>query len=271
MTYRKRLKSSAPVFFVVGTLIFAGVEESSAQAGKVYSNCEEMRKDMIAAQVDGCNEASGSFRVEAQRVGYEVESCSWDGEMMGELSRAEAAGFISAAKLAEAEKFYQGVEGSHDLTDLRQFCEWAGCIVDDKVDILGKNDADTIPSVGTWSQHDENIHEAVVNRYEKKWTEDRQNDGTNSRNSSESEYEASREYYSKDFSQRINFLKDKLNSRESPILPGLRAAGKTVTTTVIPGVKEVRRILGNGKLAEKTIREAEKANEISERQRRQRK
>lgn len=250
MTYRKRLKSSAPVFFVVGTLIFAGVEESSAQSGKVYSTCEEMRKDVIAAQVDGCHEAVGSFRAEAQSVGYDYEgdmSCSWDGGMMGELSRAEAAGFISVAKLAEAEKFYQGVEGCHDPTDLRQFCEWAGCIVDDK--------------------HDENINEAVVNRYEKRWTEDRQNDDTNSWNSSESEYESSKKYEHEKNSERINILKTKLNSRESPYLTALKEAVPITRIKMLgKGVKKVGKKVGGRteRYGEMVDQGAEKIEEVKD-------
>lgn len=249
MTYRRILKSAVQAFVIAGTFMFTDVEKIYATGTRVYSNFEEFKNQALTGlhnQLEVCHR-------ERQKIWLQYVSGS---DVLDLLDRWDRL-------CADIEELRQVVEASDNPTDIRQHCESRGCTVGDFT-ILDENKANTTPSVGTWSQHDENIDGGQVSRYEKKWTEDRQNDDTNSWNSSESEYESSKKYEHEKNSERINILKAKLNSRKSPKLIGARTAMETAAKTVVPGGKVVRRIFGKGKSVEKIIRGAEKANEISD-------
>ena len=207
MTYRRILKSAGQAFVIAGTFMLADVEEIHATGTRVYSDFQEFKNEALTG-FDNQLEVLHQMQISGEQIFSENSPDRPD------YDRARA----------EIEEARRAFEASDNLADLRQRCEPSWCGAIDNVTILNDINANTASNIEAQPWRDERINEIGVDRYEKQWTEDRQNDGINSWNSSEPQYEASREYNSKDFSQRIKLLEDKLNSGESPVLTGLKEA-----------------------------------------------
>lgn len=244
MTYRRILKSAVQAFVIAGTFMLPDVEDIYATETRVYSNFEEAKNESLTS-IDNVIEA-----LDRDRQWLLYESGSGGNDVLDLLDRFDRA-------LATIEEIRQAVEASDNPTDFYQRCKSIEleCTICRSIELKCTHfKASTTSNIGTWSQHDENMNEVKVDRYEKQWTEDRQNDGTNSRNSSESEYESSRKYNSKRFSPRINGLEAKLKSKlKSPTWTGLKEA--------VP----IKKIKVGGKLAKKVLKKVGgKAEEYGE-------